>query len=119
MFNLSSDKTLFAELPLTFRDQNGPRDLPSGSLAIEIPPDTEGAGGEIVETVVDGRVQFTARLIPGTATGVYRFSIVDNTPNNDNLRIEPLEIEYTTTEESVVTIDPGTATFRPRTELPA
>lgn len=116
MLTLQSDVLQYALVPLTFSDQNGERVLPAGSLKATV---VSGEGSvEIVETTVDGVLTFTLKAVPGATPGVSRFQVVDNTPEGDNIRVNTLEVEYTTTSETGVDIIPGTPEFRPKSELP-
>lgn len=116
MLTLQSDVLQYALVPLTFTDQNGPRILPAGSLKATV---VSGDGSvEIVETAVDGVLTFTLKAIPGATAGVSKFQVIDNTPEGDNLVINTLEVEYTTTSETNVDIIAGTPEFRPKSELP-
>lgn len=116
MLTLQSDVLQYALVPLTFTDQNGPRELPAGSLKATV---VSGEGSvEIVETVVDGVLTFTLKAIPGPTAGISRFQVVDNTPEGDNLRINTLDVDYVTNSETAVDISTGTPEFRPKSELP-
>lgn len=114
--NIESANTQYAIVPLTFENQDGPVSLASGSLKATAPT---GATATIVETPDDaGGVTFAVWLVTPEAAGAYAFTVGDNTPEGDNLVIKPLEITYTTTVTgSNVTIIPGTAEFRPKSEL--
>lgn len=116
MLTLQSDVTQYALVPLTFTDQNGPRELPPGALKATV---VSGDGSvEIVETVVDGLLTFTLKAVPGAVAGTSKFQVIDNTPEGDNLRINTLDVDYITGSESVVDIVTGTPEFRPKSELP-
>lgn len=116
MLTLQSDVTQYAIVPLSFTDQNGPRDLPAGSLKATV---VSGDGSvEIVETVVDGVLTFALKAIPGATPGTSKFQVIDNTPEGDNLRINTLDVDYITGSESVVDIVTGTPEFHPKSELP-
>ncbi len=118
MITITHDITQYAIIPLTFTDASGPRVLPGGSLKATV---VEGAGASasIIETPdAEGVLQFSVQLVTGPTPGTYRFAVVDNTPEGDNLVINTLEIEDISTVTSVVDIAPGTPEFRPKSELP-
>jgi hypothetical protein len=119
MITITHDVTQYTVLPLTFTDASGPRVLPSGSIKATV-VSGEGASASIIETPdAEGVLQFSAQLVTGPTAGTYKFAVVDNTPEGDNLVINTLEIEDISTTTSVVDITPGTPEFRPKSELPA
>lgn len=114
---ITHDVTQYALIPLTFSDANGPRSLPAGSLKANV-VSGDGASAEIIEGGNEGELTFTLKLVTGPTAGTYKFSVTDNTPEGDNLRINTLEIDDVSTSESVVDIGTGTPEFRPKSELP-
>jgi hypothetical protein len=118
MITITHDVTQYTILPLTFTDASGPRVLPSGSLKATV-VSGDGASATIIETPdANGVLGFSVQLVTGPTAGTYRFNVVDNTPEGDNLVINTLEIEDISTVTSVVDITPGTPEFRPKSELP-
>jgi hypothetical protein len=117
MITITHDITQYAIIPLTFTDASGPRVLPSGSLKATV-VSGEGATAEIIETPdAEGVLGFSVKLVTGPTAGTYKFAVVDNTPEGDNLVVNTLEIEDISTTTSVVDITPGTPEFRPKSEL--
>lgn len=117
MITITHDITQYTILPLTFTDASGPRVLPSGSIKATV-VSGEGASASIIETPdAEGVLGFSVQLVTGPSAGTYKFAVVDNTPEGDNLVINTLEIEDISTTTSVVDITPGTPEFRPKSEL--
>jgi hypothetical protein len=116
MTQLNSSNTQYAIVPLTFRNASGDVTLPPGSLKAIA---HDGGSAAIVEEPgEDGGTVHSVRLVTPPGAGNYKFSVEDNTPEGDNLIINPLEFLYTTSAVSEVEVLAGVAEFRPKSELP-
>ena len=115
MTELRSANTQYAIVPLTFRNGNGDVTLAPGSLKAIA---HDGGSAAIVETPLEGGgIEHSVRLVTPDTAGDYRFSVEDNTPDGDNLIINPLEFLYRTAIVSEVEVIAGLAEYRPKSDL--